>query len=129
MQEYAEQCGIALQTIIEVARELTSHGKRAAVEMYRGPVQNPDGYYAGCAIVTLNALLGNADYVGGLILGGGEWKSFGVASSPYDFSKMFPGSLTSFGVKITREGSRYEDSTPVQGTRISGQKTLVSFYR
>jgi len=110
LQEYAEQCGIELQTIIEVARELTSHGKRAAVEMYRGPVQNPDGYYAGCAIVTLNALLGNADYVGGLIMGGGEWKSFGVASSPYDFAKMFPGSLTSFGVKITREGSRYEDS-------------------
>jgi tetrathionate reductase subunit A len=111
LQDRADQCGIELQTIIEVARELTSHGKRAAVEMYRGPVQNPDGYYAGCAIVALNMLIGNADYVGGLILGGGEWKSFGVASSPYDFSKMFPGSYTSFGVKITREGTRYEDST------------------
>jgi tetrathionate reductase subunit A len=112
LQTYAEQCGVELQTIIEVARELTSHGKRAAVEMYRGPVQNPDGYYAGCAVITLNVLLGNADYVGGLILGGGEWKSFGGASSsPYTFSKMFPGSLTSFGIKITREGSRYEDST------------------
>jgi anaerobic selenocysteine-containing dehydrogenase len=111
LHAYSEQCGVELQTIIEVARELTSHGKRAAVEMYRGPVQNPDGYYAGCAIITLNLLLGNADYVGGLILGGGEWKSFGTASSPYDFSKMFPGSLTSFGVKVTREGTRYEDST------------------
>ena len=111
LQERADQCGIELQTIIEVARELTSHGKRAAVEMYRGPVQNPDGYYAGCAVITLNLLLGNADYVGGLIMGGGEWKSFGVPSSPYDFSKMFPGSLTNFGVKVTREGTRYEDST------------------
>lgn len=112
LQAHAEQCGVELQTIIEVARELTSHGKRAAVEMYRGPVQNPDGYYAGCAIITLNILLGNADYVGGLIKGGGEWKSFGGASSsPYTFSEMFPGSLTDFGTKITREGGRYEDST------------------
>jgi tetrathionate reductase subunit A len=112
LQEHAKQCGVELQTIIEVARELTSHGKRAAVEMYRGPVQNPDGYYAGCAIIALNVLLGNADYVGGLIAGGGEWKSFGGASgSVYTFSEMFPGSLTDFGVKITREGSRYEDST------------------
>lgn len=111
LQEWSDKCGVALETIIEVARELTSHGKRAVVELYRGPVQHPDGYYSGCAIITLNVLLGNADYVGGLILGGGEWKSFGVSSSPYDFSKMFPGSLTGFGYKITREGSRYEDST------------------
>jgi tetrathionate reductase subunit A len=111
LDEYAKQSGVDLQTIVEVAQELTSHGKRAAVELYRGPVQNPDGYYAGCAVITLNVLLGNADYIGGLILGGGEWKSFGGApTSPYTFSKMFPGSLTSFGVKITREGSRYEDS-------------------
>ncbi len=92
LQKYADQCGVTL-TIIEVARELTSHGKRAAVEMYRGPVQNPDGYYAGCAIITLNLLLGNADYIGGLILGGGEWKSFGVTSSPYDLQRCFPEAL------------------------------------
>jgi tetrathionate reductase subunit A len=108
---YAEKSGVGLQTIIDVARELTSHGKRAAVEMYRGPVQHPDGYYAACAVITLNVLLGNADYIGGLINGGGGWKDFGGApSSPYTFSKMFPGSLTDFGIKITREGSRYEDS-------------------
>lgn len=111
MQEYAKRCGVELRTIVEVARELTSHGKRSVVEFYRGPVQNPDGYYAACAIIALNILLGNADYVGGLILGGGEWNRSGVASSPYNFSKMFPGSLTNFGVKLTKEGSRYEDST------------------
>jgi tetrathionate reductase subunit A len=112
LEEYAKQCGVALETIVEVARELTSYGKRAAVEMYRGPVQHPDGYYAGCAVITLNVLLGNADYIGGLIMGGGEWKQFGgTPASPYTFSKMFPGSLTSFGVKITREGSRYQEST------------------
>jgi anaerobic selenocysteine-containing dehydrogenase len=111
LEQYAEQCGVEPQTIIEVARELTSHGKRAAVEFYRGPVQQPNGYYTGCALVTLNVLIGNADYVGGLIMGGGGWKATGGPSSPYDFSKMFPGALTSFGFKITREGTRYEDTT------------------
>jgi anaerobic selenocysteine-containing dehydrogenase len=43
LQERADQCGIELQTIIDVARELTSHGKRAAVEMYRYHPESPSG--------------------------------------------------------------------------------------
>ncbi len=44
-----------------VVRELTSPGKRAAVEFYRGPVQHTDGFYAGALIMTLNLLIGNPD--------------------------------------------------------------------
>jgi len=77
MEEYAKECGVEMRTIIEVARELTSHGKRAVVEMYRGPVQQTDGYYSGCLIITLNILIGNADYKGGLIKGGGHWHESG----------------------------------------------------
>jgi anaerobic selenocysteine-containing dehydrogenase len=110
LDQYANECGVDLQTIIEVARELTSHGKRAAVEMYRGLVQKTDGYYSGCLIITLNLLLGNADYQGGLIKGGGHWHEFGgKAGNVCDFSKLHPGALKSFGPKITREQSRYED--------------------
>ena len=64
-------------TIIEVAREFTSHGKRSVVEMYRGPVQQTDGYYNGSLIITLNVLIGNADYKGGLSRGGGSWHEVG----------------------------------------------------
>lgn len=83
MEEYAKECGVEMRTIIEVARELTSHGKRAVVEMYRGPAQQTDGYYSGCLIITLNILIGNADYKGGLIKGGGHWhESAGKVRQP-----------------------------------------------
>jgi len=112
LPEYAKDCGVSLKTIIEVARELTSHGKKAAVDMYRGPVQQTDGYYSGCLIITLNILIGNADYKGGLIKGGGHWhETGGKPGSIYNFKKMHPGALKAFGPKITREKSRYEDFT------------------
>ncbi len=110
LDQYAKESGVDLQTIIEVARELTAHGKRAAVDMYRGPVQQTDGYYSGCLVITLNVLLGNADYKGGLIKGGGHWHEFGGKDgNVYNLGKMHPGALKAFGPKITRENGRYED--------------------
>jgi len=108
MEEYVELTGVSARQIVALARELTSHGKRAAVEMYRGPVQHTDGYYAGCAIILLNLLIGNPDWKGGLSRGGSHWHEFGgKEGNVYDFKH--PTALTNFGPKITREGSRYED--------------------
>ena len=112
MAEYEDITGISVKQIEEVARELTSHGKRAAVEMYRGPVQHTDGYYAGCAIITLNLLIGNPDWKGGLSKGGGHWHEFGgKPGNIYNFKKMHPGALTPFGTRITREKDHYENSS------------------
>ena len=128
LDQYAKESGVDLQTIIEVARELTSHGKRAAVEMYRGPVQQTDGYYSGCLVITLNVLIGNADYKGGLIGGGGHWhESGGKAGNVYDFSKMHPGALKSFGPKITREQSRYEESSLFRETGYPARRPWYPF--
>jgi anaerobic selenocysteine-containing dehydrogenase len=109
MAEYEDITGIPVKQIEEVSRELTSHGNRAAVEMYRGPVQHTDGYYAGCSIITLNLLIGNPDWKGGLSKGGGHWHEFGGKSGNiYHFKKMHPGALTPFGPRITREKDHYE---------------------
>lgn len=106
----AERCGVDPKTIANVANEFTSHGKRAAIDFYRGPVQSSDGYYSGCCIVALNMLIGNADYVGGLINGGSHWHEFGgKKATPYTFKKMHPAPHKTFGPKLTREGMRYED--------------------
>ena len=108
MDEYVEITGVPQRQIAAVARELTSHGKRAGVEMYRGPVQHTDGYYAGCAIIVLNLLIGNPDWKGGLSRGGSHWHEFGgKEGNVYNFKH--PAALATFGPKITREGSRYED--------------------
>ncbi|NOZ70805.1 MAG: molybdopterin-dependent oxidoreductase, partial [Chloroflexi bacterium] len=73
MEEWSEICGIPVRKIEEVAREFTSHGKRAAVDLYRGPVQHTNGYYNGLAIIMLNVLVGNAGWTGGMGPGGSHW--------------------------------------------------------
>ncbi|RMH18143.1 MAG: twin-arginine translocation signal domain-containing protein [Acidobacteria bacterium] len=109
-EEYEELTGIPYRQVAEVARELTGHGKRAAVELYRGPVQHTDGYYAGSAIILLNLLIGNPDWRGGLSKGGGHWHEFGgKPGNVYDFKHPRP--LTAFGPPITREKTRYEDTS------------------
>jgi len=108
--EYVKITGIPYERIEAVARELTSHGKRAAVEMYRGAVQHTDGYYTGAAIIVLNLLIGNPDWRGGLSRGGGHWhESGGKEGNVYPFTKMHPAKLATFGPCITREKARYED--------------------
>ena len=109
-EEYEEITGIPLRQVAAVAKELTSHGKRAAVDLYRGPVQHTDGFYAGAAVIMLNLLIGNADWKGGLSKGGGHWhEAGGKAASVYNFSKMHPDEFPAFGPRITREKTRYED--------------------
>jgi anaerobic selenocysteine-containing dehydrogenase len=111
-EEYEEISGIDTRDMVAVARELTSHGKRAGVELYRGPVQHTDGYYAGASIITLNLLIGNADWKGGLAKGGGHWHEFGgKAASVHDMGSLHPSKAKAWGPKLTREKSSYEDTS------------------
>ncbi len=108
--EYEELTGLPAVRVEEVARELTSHGKKAVVELYRGPVQHTDGFHAGASIIALNLLIGNADWKGGLSKGGGHWhESGGQAASVYDFARLHPSKAKTWGPPITREKVRYED--------------------
>ena len=108
--EYESITGISLNLLEPVVRELTSHGKKAAIDMYRGPVQHTDGFYAGASVITLNVLIGNLDWAGGLSKGGGHWhESGGKPGSAYNMSKLHPAKFAKFGPKITREKARYED--------------------
>ncbi|MBT5532256.1 molybdopterin-dependent oxidoreductase [Candidatus Poribacteria bacterium] len=110
--EYEAITGVPERQVEEVAREFTSHGKRAVVELYRGPVQHTDGYYAGSAIIAMNVLIGNADWKGGLQKGGSHWHEFGgKPGNVYQFADMHPGALKAFGPTMTREKHRYEDYT------------------
>jgi anaerobic selenocysteine-containing dehydrogenase len=116
LAEWSDICGIPVLDIEEVAIELTSHGKRGCVEFYRGPVQHTNGYYNAQAIITLNLLVGNTDWKGGMAVGGGHWHEMGdKLGRPFDLKKMHPGNLKSFGHKVTREKSFYEKSTLFAG--------------
>ncbi len=120
LAEYAEIAGISENTIIELADEFTSHGKKAAAELYRGPVQHTNGYYTGQAIITLNVLIGNTDWVGGLGVGGSHWHEDGSKTpenAPFPKSDLInaPGGLTRFGLHVNLESETYETSTLFEG--------------
>lgn len=116
MQGWSDICGVPLPDIIAVAGEFTSHGKKAGAEMYRGPVQHTNGYYNGQAIIALNILIGNIDHKGGMTTGGGHWHEDGSKlKKPFQMKEMSPDKLNAFGHRLTREKSKYEESTLFKG--------------
>jgi anaerobic selenocysteine-containing dehydrogenase len=112
LAEYAEIAGVTPDAIVELADEFTSHGKRAAIDVYRGPAKHPGGFYAMQAINTLNVLVGNQDWKGGLVDSGGSWDDLAQKyPHPYVFAWMSPGKLSTFGAKMSREAMKYESTT------------------
>ena len=109
-EEYENLTGVSLERLQPVVRELTNHGKKAAIDLYRGPVQHTDGFYAGAAVITLNVLIGNPDWAGGISKGGGHWhESGGKPGSLYDMAKMHPSKFAKWGPRLARDKARYED--------------------
>lgn len=113
--QWGEECGISEADIARAAKDFTSFGKQAVAEFYRGPVQHTNGYYNGQAIITLNVLIGNTDWKGGLQAGGGHWHEDGTKLGPYNIKKLYSDKTKAFGVALTREKSKYEDSTLFSG--------------
>ncbi|MEW6531748.1 MAG: molybdopterin-dependent oxidoreductase [Thermodesulfobacteriota bacterium] len=116
LAKYAEVCGVAEDTIVEMAREFTSYGKQAVTDFFSGPSQHTNGYYNCQAIMSLNLLVGNIGWKGGLAQGGGRWHEFGGSpGNPYDFQKLHPNRFPTFGLTSTREKAPYEESTLFNG--------------
>jgi len=110
LHEWADICDVKLDQMIEIAKEFTSHGKKAGVEFYRGPVQHTNGYYNAVSLIYLNMLIGNTDWLGGMQTGGSHWHEDGSKDGYYDLKKAnHPNKLTAFGPPVTREKSRYEN--------------------
>ena len=113
LAEYAEIAGLDASQIEALSREFTGHGKKAAIDFYRGPIKTTYGYYTAQAIIILNFLIGNVDHVGGFMKGGGAWDGTGgKPGQPFPVAKLHPNALTNFGIKLTRESSGpYETCT------------------
>ncbi len=110
VEQWAQESGIPTRQLIQVTREFTSHGRRAVADMYRGPVQHTNGYHNGRAILVLNLLVGNGDWKGGLMKGGGHWHEDGSKKGqPFPLSKLHPDKIGHFGVPLSREKMHYED--------------------
>lgn len=104
---YEKESGISKLKIIELAREFTSHGRKAVADLYRGPAMHANGYYNARAVLLLNALVGNIDWKGGYINGGGAAETL---DGVYNLKK-WPDFVPPSGVRISRERSFYEETT------------------
>lgn len=121
--EYATIAGVPADTIRTLADEFTSHGRKAAADFYRGPAMHTNGVYAGRGVMTLNFLIGNIDRAGGYITGGPPADYMGAyAGAPYNLAK-WPGPTPTVpaGVKISREGSFYEETSLYQDAVKAGR--------
>ena len=110
--EYAAICGIEPRVIEETAREFTSFGKKAAVDVHRGPAQHTNGFYNISALMNLNLLVGNFDWKGGMIAAS-TYNTDGTKTDkqPFSFKKITPKAPKAFGLSIIRHDAKYEEST------------------
>ena len=108
---WAQICGIAKKDIEKVVKDLTSHGKRACVDVHRGVSQHTNGFYNVFLAWTINLFLGNFDWKGGMIAASTFSQAGNKAGQPFDLSKMNPGSLGNFGISVIRHDIRYEDTS------------------
>ncbi len=75
LEEYSKECGVSVQKMQEVAKDFTSHGRKASVDCHGGTMHTT-GFYTTYAIMMLGAMVGNLNYKGGMSPGGGAYKDF-----------------------------------------------------
>jgi len=111
IEEWSAVAGLNSADVVALAQEFTSHGKRAVVEIHRGVSQHTNGFYNVLATMgALNLLIGNFDWKGGLVYGGGAYGEAGGTGRPFQLSSH-PASITPIGIDIIRGGASYERST------------------
>jgi len=115
LAEWAELCGIEPGAIVELAREFTSHGKRAVADIHRGVSQHTNGFYAVLAFYCLNALVGNWDWKGGLVKATTYDILGGKPGQPWPLATLHPRKTIPFGISLVRHEVRYEESTLFEG--------------
>jgi anaerobic selenocysteine-containing dehydrogenase len=103
LNDTAGLTGMTGKEIQNIGDFLTESGKRTAIDYYKGPSQQTQGYHACRAYTLVNVLLGNIDKKGGMNAGGGH----------YDYSApSASGGLSTKGLYIERHGKFYP-SAPV----------------
>lgn len=111
IEEWANLCGLDVADLIELATEFTSHGKKACADVHRGVSQHTNGFYNVFAWYTLNALIGNYDFAGGMV----KLSAYDYAGTkkgqPFAIANLSPAKQSPFGLSIIRHDAKYQDST------------------
>ncbi|UTV29579.1 tetrathionate reductase subunit A [Photobacterium atrarenae] len=115
---YSAQCGIAEETIVDLARRFTSHGTKAVVDTHGGNMHT-NGFYNSFTILMLNALIGNINCKGGAMAKAGGYPT-AAAGPRYDFTQ-FQGKVKPKGVFLSRSKFPYHKTSEYKRRIAAGQ--------
>ena len=118
LEEYSAQCGVPVKEIEDLAREFTSHGKKAVANSHGGTMSG-SGFYTTFAIATLNNLIGNLNVKGGWVMDAGPFGPFGPGPR-YNFAQ-FKGAVKAHGVALSRNRFPYERTSEFRRKKEAGQ--------
>jgi len=114
LSQWAEVVGVKEKDIIEVAEEFTRHGKKAVADIHRGVSQHTSGFYNVLAYMTLNVLIGNHDWMGGLAKATIYDMAGTKEGKPFNITKL-NGKMKPFGISIIRHEVSYDKTTLFKG--------------
>ncbi len=115
--EWAEIAGISENDILELVTEFISHGRKAAVDIHRGPSQHTNGFYNNNAWYVVNLLIGNFDYTGGTIKLSTYDRKGSKKGQPFPVLTMWgEEEMSAFGLDMIRTGVAYEKTSLFDGT-------------
>jgi len=117
LADYSVACGIPVEIIEGLAREFTSHGKRAAVNAHGG-MMSGSGFYNAYSLVMLNTLIGNLNRQGGTLINGGGFKD--VGEGPRYNLESFAGAVKPKGLPLGRNAA-YEKTSEFKDKKAAGQ--------
>jgi tetrathionate reductase subunit A len=113
--EWCRVAGVRTSDVEAITKEFTSHGKKAVADLHRGVSQHTSGFYSVSAWYTVNALIGNTGWQGGLCQAA-TWNYTGNRpGKPYDVTKRYAGGIKAWGVNIIRHTSVYDKTTLFEG--------------
>ncbi|MCI2394486.1 molybdopterin dinucleotide binding domain-containing protein [Aliiroseovarius sediminis] len=116
--DYAAECGIPEDRIIDIAQRFKAAGRRAVTDSHGG-MMSATGFHAAFGYQTLNLLAGSMNRTGGSAHGGGKFNGFG-AGPRYDLAK-FDGMRKPKGVFLSRSRFPYEKSSEYKRRKAAGE--------
>lgn len=113
----SDACGIPAATISALADEFTRHGRKSSV-IAHGGMMSGAGFYNAFSVMTLNLLIGNLNWKGGLVMNGGGFKDDG--EGPRYNLESFAGEIKPKGTPLGRN-SPYEKTSEFARKKAAGK--------
>ena len=113
--QWASIAGVDRGDVEDLAKEFTSHGKKSAADLHRGVSQHTNGFYNVLLWMTVNVLIGNHDWQGGLSVHS-EYNRIGDRpGKPFQVNDRHKNVNRRWGINCIRHSAEYRKTTLFEG--------------